>query len=335
MDNTIMFEIPVVLFIFRRSDTVLRIIEVLRRIRPKKVYLLSDEGRNEIEKEQVRLARATVEDAIDWDCCIVKRYADRNLGVLNNIGFGARWVFERESKAIFLEDDNLPALSFFKYCEYLLDKYEEDSRVLWVCGTNYLSPEEQESYEADYFFSQHMLPCGWASWSEKFCKFYDANLELLSKNGARDEFANSYTNASLAAEQMYHVDQTRLYIENNVQRASWDYQMLFSLRIHHMYGIVPVLNQIRNIGVDQISEHGGTSFKNPMTSRFCELATHEISFPLKDPGFFASPFERELTAVLLPPIRYRLKRKIGSIIKRLIGIDRRDSLTTYLRSRHG
>lgn len=45
------FNIPVVLFIFKRSDTVLRIINVLSKIQPQKIYLLSDEGRNEVKKK--------------------------------------------------------------------------------------------------------------------------------------------------------------------------------------------------------------------------------------------------------------------------------------------
>lgn len=327
-------DIPVVLFIFRRSDTVLRIIEVLRMVKPKKVYLLSDEGRNEEERSQVRSARLAVEIAIDWDCCVIKRYANENLGVLNNIGRGARWVFEREEKAIFLEDDNLPAISFFRYCDYLLEKYENDARVLWVCGTNYLPPEGKGSYEADYFFSQHMLPCGWASWANKFLKFYDVNLDLISVHDARKEFLNSYRNKALASEQMHQIDQTRLYIEKRAARASWDYQMLFSLRVHHMYGVVPVLNQVRNIGVDQVSEHGGTSISHPMTQRFCELPTYELSFPLKDPMYFAVPFESDLDKILLPPLRFRIKRILGSFVKLLLGMDQRDSLAAYLRGRH-
>lgn len=334
MSEQLDFSTPIVLFIFRRSDTVLRIIDVLREIRPKKIYLLSDEGRNEEERKQVSDARAAVESAIDWECCIVKRYAERNIGVLNNIGYGARWVFEREARAIFLEDDNLPAKSFFSYCQEMLDRYEDDNRVLWVCGTNYMSPEEQKAYRYSYFYSQHMLPCGWASWSKKFLEYYDGGLELLSNKEAREEFFKSYRNRGLASEQYYHVEQARFNIETNINRASWDYQMLYSLRINHMYGIVPVDNQIRNIGVDSISEHGGTSLKNPMTARFCENATKEIDFPLRHPKCFATPFEDKLDRIILPPLRMRFIRRVGSMLKRILGMNPYESLSARIRGPH-
>lgn len=47
------FDIPVALFLFKRSDTVVRIIDVLADVKSKKIYLLSDQGRNENEKQIV------------------------------------------------------------------------------------------------------------------------------------------------------------------------------------------------------------------------------------------------------------------------------------------
>lgn len=329
------FDVPVVLIIFRRKDTVLRIIDVLKRVRPSTVYLLSDEGRNEEEKSQVAEARESIEKAIDWNCNVIKHYAQENLGVLRNIGIGAKWVFEREDRAIFLEDDNLPTESFFYYCRRMLDLYENDQRIMWVCGTNYLAPSQCEGYGYDIFFSQHMLPCGWASWSTKYIKNYDAFLEGLNSSDLVDRFFSSYVDKRLANEQFYHVAQTKYYIENNLPRASWDYQMLFSVRSKGLYGVVPVMNQIRNIGVDAISEHGGSNLNLTMTSRFCELPTYEMAEQIKVPAEIVTPFERELDAVLLPPKRDRAKRAVGSLVKKVLGINPHASLTRTLRGFHG
>lgn len=170
------FDVPVVLFIFKR----LKAVEVLKQIsmvKPCKLYILADQGRNEAERLRVSQTRQAVEAAINWDCEVIKHYADENRGVFLNIGMGAKWVFEREKAAIFLEDDNLPEITFFEYCREMLDRYKDDTRVLWVCGTNYLgkyTPEDGSSY----VFTRHMLPCGWASWADKFDRFYDTELKL-------------------------------------------------------------------------------------------------------------------------------------------------------------
>ena len=54
------FDIPVVLFLFKRSDTVLRIVQVLSKIKPRKIYLLSDQGRNEEEIQIVEQTREAI-----------------------------------------------------------------------------------------------------------------------------------------------------------------------------------------------------------------------------------------------------------------------------------
>lgn len=141
------FDIPVALFMFKRKDTLLRIIKVLSIVKPQKLFLISDEGRNIKEKTEVAETRKAVEEAINWNCAVIKYYASDNRGVYKNIAGGAKWVFSQEEKAIFLEDDNLPEITFFEYCKELLDLYRDDERILWICGTNYLSEYHQYAEE--------------------------------------------------------------------------------------------------------------------------------------------------------------------------------------------
>ena len=123
----IKFNIPVVLFIFKREKAV-EVINRLSIVKPTKLYILADQGRNEEERIAVEKCRKMVEKAINWDCKIIKNYANENRGVYQNIGEGAKWVLRREKWAIFLEDDNLPEITFFEFCKEMLEKYENDNR---------------------------------------------------------------------------------------------------------------------------------------------------------------------------------------------------------------
>ena len=128
------FNIPVCLIIFKRADTTVKIIEQIAKIKPSKLYLLADQGRNEEERKLVSECRKAVEQAITWPCEVIKYYAEENRGVYENIAGGAKYVFAREKWAIFLEDDNYPALSFFEYCCELLKKYENNSEIFGFVG---------------------------------------------------------------------------------------------------------------------------------------------------------------------------------------------------------
>lgn len=315
-----MFDIPVVLIIFRRCDTMPRIIQRLAKVKPRKVYILADEGRNEKEIEQAHECRKTVESLINWDCEVVKNYAEENRGVYRNIGEGAKWVFEREEKAIFLEDDNLPETSFFRYADEMLEKYETAPEVLWICGTNYVT---NMNGKESYAFTQHLLPCGWASWSTKFLKYYDGELSTFRDEAHKRKFYSSYSNRWLAQWQYQSVRNEVERHERTGRFISWDYQMLWSVRSNGLYGVVPLRNQITNIGVDEFSIHGGNSKNNVMTDRFCEVPSKQLDFPLVHPNEIAinKSVEHQLADIICPPHSTVLKSLLSSKMKRLMKQD--------------
>lgn len=296
------FPVPVVLFLFKRKDTLLRTIDILREIQAKKVILVGDAARNEEEKPLVDEVRQSVVDAIDWDCEVEKRFAETNQGVFAQIGLGAKDILAKEGRAIFLEDDNLPEKSFFGYCEYLLDKYESDPRILWICGTNYLGEYKPED-GASYVFTRHLLPCGWASWGEKFNKYYDTTLEFLDHKEERKTLRSAYVSRALWKQQLCDAGEERLKIVAGKRPISWDYHMVMSVVHNGLYGIAPCVNQIRNTGMDDMATHGGTSNKNTMAWRFCGMPSHPLEFPLVDPKdvHIDETFERKISKIRLKP----------------------------------
>lgn len=327
------FDIPIVLFSFKRKEKLILILKQLSVIKPSKLYLISDGGRTFEEHAIVEKVRNQMEANITWKCEIIKRYAPENIGVYDNIAGGAKWVFEHEKKAIFLEDDNFPELSFFPFCKEMLERYENDIRILWVCGTNYLKEYEPKD-GSSYLVTKNMMPCGWASWGSKFLKFYDGELEL---------WKDSYINKRIKSEPTYRrlmrqdVNNWDLEISNKEKKgkfSSWDYQMSFSIRVHGLYGIVPKYNQITNIGVDLDSIHGGTSFDNEMTRRFCGLPTRSMEFPLTHPKalLIDEKFELMTAKIITLPWRLYVKWRISCFLKKLLNIDEQTSLSGMVKT---
>ena len=291
---------------------------------------MSDAGRTPEEHEIVEQCRYSVEAAIDWDCEIIKKYAKENIGVYQNIGLGAKWVLEKEKWAIFLEDDNLPELSFFQFCRELLHKYEMDTRVLWICGTNYLE-ECNVPDGSSYFFTKNMLPCGWASWSHKFIQSYDGELISWKNKIIRKSVENDYLYKPLFRQDRHNWEQEIKRFNKSGKPASWDYQMSLSMRVQNQFAIIPKVNQIKNIGVDSDSIHGGSSMDQVMTKRFCNLNTHPIDFPLSHPNsiILYEELEISLAKIITYPVLLRFKTIISSMIKNIISIDDSVSLKKY------
>lgn len=322
---------PVVLFIFKRSETLPAIIEKIRTYAPEIVYILADGARNTEESLLTEKTRSLALSLINWECKIIKKFENENIGVYRNIGEGAKWVFGKEERAIFLEDDNLPESTFFKYCDDLLDRYESNNDILWVCGTNYL--EDTRTFDqSSYYYTRHLLPCGWASWSSKFQKNYDGELSTLN-NHTIAEMRKTYFDKRLYQQELQTIKQTRFNYLRNPKLVSWDRQMVFSVRSKHKFGVAPSLNQIRNIGADEHSTHGGTSTTKIMTARFCEIPTHPLAFPLTSPATLSvnKSFETAIENAILYPLSGRLIRKMGRLVKRVLGIDPDDSLALIIK----
>ncbi len=314
------FDVPVVLFMFKRLKAV-DIVKKIAQVKPKKIYLMADYGRNDMEKLQADECRSLVEKEINWDCELIKNYAIENRGVYENIGEGAKWVLKREKWAIFLEDDNLPEITFFEFCKQMLEKYEDDNRILWICGTNYLGNYKPESKDS-YVFTRHMLPCGWASWSNKFERYYDGSMSLYENYNVQQNIGDVYFDKRVYKQ--YKSSWTNEYyrIKDSNKPISWDYQMDFSIKANNLFGICPCKNQIKNIGVDDDSIHGGTSFNNEMTQRFCGMDSYPLSFPLQHPKTLLvdKTFEKEISKIILFPFRHRVKRNILKSIRAIFKI---------------
>lgn len=325
------FDIPIVLFIFKRKKAV-EVIKRIKEVKPSKIYILADQGRDAPEKEKVAECRKLVEDSIDWKCEIIKNYADENRGVYENIGLGAKWVFERERWAIFLEDDNLPEVSFFRFCEEMLKKYEQDTRILWVCGTNYLGKYVPHD-KCSYVFTRHMLPCGWASWAQKFTEFYDGELSLCSNNSIVENVRYNYCNKKVYEQYKKSWMSEYHRIKRGGKPVSWDYQIDFAIKANSLYGICPCNNQIRNIGVDNDSIHGGISFSNEMTRRFCSMSSYPMEFPLVHPKTVLEDkiFEKQIGDIILYPLSMRIKAKVSLGIRKLFGIPKEKRIVDWLK----
>ena len=330
-----MFKIPVALFIFKRKEPLLRIIERLSEVKHSKLYLISDAGRHKEEHILVKDVRESIEKRIDWDCELIKNYADTNKGVYKSIGEGAKWVLEKEDCAIFLEDDNLPEITFFDFCKEMLEKYKYQDEVMWVVGTNYLEKYLPKD-GASYMFTRHMLPCGWASWGNKFLKFYDGKLDLLNQKTAKN-LKEKFVNKKLYKQEVLKYFKTKYTLENSINLASWDAQIGFSIRHNNLYGISPKYNQIENIGVDELSTHGGTSVEGysaqaEMTSRFCGIKTKPLEFPLKHPKNIEIDieYEKKVAEIVLYPSLERLKIGLMTLVKPLLGINKYASFKTIL-----
>lgn len=261
-----MLKTPIVLIIYRRPESTRGIVNDIRKVRPKTVFVVADGPKNKADEKNCELARDEIEK-INWECKVYKKYSSKNRGIRKNVVSGLNWVFSKVERAIVLEDDLKVDTSFFRYCEELLDKYENDKRIISITGSNFLNGRIR--LKDSYFFSRYVYSWGWATWKRAWV-LYDSEMldwQKFRKHGFLEDYFHNFTTA------LYW-----RYIFNTARSVdTWDFQWSFTAFKHRMLTAVPSVNLISNVG------YGATATHTAKKSNFLELSTNSLQFPLKHP----------------------------------------------------
>lgn len=232
---------PVVLIVFNRPDTTEKVFAEVARAKPDKLLVIADGPRLDQpgEAEKCAATRAIIE-RVDWDCEVLTNYVDTNMGCKRRVASGLDWVFGQVDEAIILEDDCVPHHSFFGFCEELLERYQNDTRVMMIAGTNYQIKSRQVPYS--YFFSRFFPIWGWATWRRAW-KTYDIDISAWRKS-IRLEELREVAPTRLAAR--YYANAFDLVSQDRIN--TWDYQWSFGCLFNNGLAVVPAVNLVENIG---------------------------------------------------------------------------------------
>ena len=109
---------PITMIIFNRYDKAKKVFEQVKLVKPPKLLIVADGPRESRpnEKELCEKTRSIISE-IDWDCEVLTNFSEKNMGCKNRIASGLDWVFSQVEESIILEDDCIPSLSFFYFCE--------------------------------------------------------------------------------------------------------------------------------------------------------------------------------------------------------------------------
>jgi len=256
----------VLFLVFNRPNTTRQVFEAIRQAKPPRLYVAADgprEGKlGEVEGvEEVRI----IATAVDWPCEVKTLFRDKNLGCKKGPSTAITWFFEQEERGIILEDDCLPHLDFFSFCENLLDRYFSDERIFVITGNNFQNGTLRG--DASYFFSKYTHIWGWATWRRAW-KHYQGDINFWPKWKASDAW-KKYSFDKI--EKKYWQKIFDLVYAKKIESA-WDYPWMASTWYKNGLTVTPNVNLVSNIGFGEDGTH--TVSKN---NKFSNMPTMELS----------------------------------------------------------
>jgi hypothetical protein len=297
---------PVAVIVFNRPKATERLLRRLAQVRPRQVFVIRDGARLGIAGEEARVAAVSdLFTRLPWSCQVIRDYSGINLGCRLRVTSGLNWLFSHVPQAMILEDDCLPAESFFPYCEELLQRYADDERVGSICGMTH--DMSLNGATTSYRFSRYCFVWGWATWRRAWVK-NDPDMTPFD-----DETVNGILKS------VFPSWRARLYWSLILKRCkrgqidTWDYPWLLSCWKNHMMHVVPRVSLVENIGIGPESTH-----TQSVPYRIGNILS--LQFPLRHPD------EREPDFRLDDSVEDRIFSR--SVFNRLVWLANRFGLPT-------
>lgn len=243
-----MLQTPVLMIVFNRPETTQKVFAQIRKIKPRYLFIAAD-GPRAGHPDDVKLCEEVrkIVTAIDWDCELKTLFRDENLGCGKSVSGAINWFFQHVEEGIILEDDCLPSLSFFGYCEELLQRYREHERVFMIGGFNYF--KEKAPVIESYYFSRFARVWGWATWKRAW-KHYRFEVPEWHNRRTRNKALLRLLHIEKINFLLIHM---RLILSGRMN--AWAPQWWFYMLLHDGLCILPAQDLIVNIGFSTNATH--------------------------------------------------------------------------------
>ncbi len=263
---------PVLFLIFNRPDATKLVFKKIQQVRPKKLFVAADGPRESVESDKERCAGARkIVELIDWPCELHTLFQERNNGAGLGSAKAIDWFFGHVEEGIVLEDDDIPDLSFFRFCSDLLARYRDDDKVMMVSGDNFLF--DRKKIHESYYFSIYPMQWGWATWRRAWKK-YDYKISTLPDFIAKDTISSVLQKP---IQKKYWMDIfQKMY--GGTRKDAWDYQWAYAMWRNGGLCAAPSKNLVSNIGYSKDATH-----TTDTRSRLANVPALEMAFPLDHP----------------------------------------------------
>ncbi|MEE1082577.1 MAG: hypothetical protein UH850_02370 [Paludibacteraceae bacterium] len=315
-----MIDIPIAINFFVRPDTLEKVLECVRSVQPKQLFLIADGPRPNCPEDEIKCieCRALVDKMVDWECEVHKYYNDKNKGLFITYFENMKKVFEIVDRCIFMEDDVVATPSFFEYCRLMLDKYKDDLRIAFVSGMTLFPGGIHPTCKYDYFFCGEGSLQAYGLWKRTF---ESMNMTFLKCDYSVEAAIKLAKRVKPGYDKRIRKYQKNLLWQGHIPHVEI-YKNLLRI-LENQICILPSKNLVQNIGTTSGSTHIADDIRKLPKAKWCfyNTPTYNLNFPLKHPKYVINDVDYEdymnyHTGWNMPFLQFH--RRIEAIIRHVI-----------------
>ena len=234
---------PIIIFAFNRLDVLKRTVTSLlqnKEASDSELYVFVDGARKciEGEEEKVRSVQNFVK-SISGFKSIHYTFSDINKGLANSIISGVTEIFKLYDRVIVVEDDLFVSRSFLHFMNTMLNKYEQDERIMQVSGYG-CKLTRIGNYPYDAYINERAHSWSWGTWKDRWSTVdweVSDYKELSASKLLQKEFNKRGSDL---------FGMLRGYMEK--RNNSWYIRFNYSMYKQKRYCIMPIKSLVRNDG---------------------------------------------------------------------------------------
>lgn len=233
---------PIVLFTYKRVDTLTQTIEALKNnylAFDSDLIIFSDGAKNEKDALAVEEVRRLLKNVNGFKSVTVNK-SPINLGLAKSIINGVTTVLKTYESVIVLEDDLMSSPNFLDFMNQGLEFYKYNSEIFSVGG--FSIPIVSKSHE-DNYFTLRSTSYGWGTWRDRW-KLIDWNVSdyIEFKNNRKKRFLFNRMGSDMCS-----------MLDNQMKGRldSWAIRWCYHQAKHQLYSVHPYVSKIQNIGFSE------------------------------------------------------------------------------------
>jgi hypothetical protein len=161
---------PIVLFCYKRLDTLIQTVEALQKnylAAESDLIIFSDAAKNNLDKLQVNAVREYIKNIEGFNSVEI-HCAEANKGLATSIIDGVSLVLNDHEFVIALEDDLETTPNFLDFMNSSLNTYASEEKVFSISGYSFALNLRAE--QGDVYFLNRGWSWGWATWKSRWDK---------------------------------------------------------------------------------------------------------------------------------------------------------------------
>jgi hypothetical protein len=238
---------PIVLFTFKRLETLRKTVEALAHnflAAESDLIIYSDAAKEEKDKGTIDSVRLYLKSITGFKSVTIIE-SNVNKGLAASIIHGVSEVISKYGRAIVLEDDLITSKNFLNFMNAGLEKYELTKKVYSISG--YAFDIVKDSSSLDGYFLNRSTSWGWATWEDRWNKI-DWDVKDFGKFMNDRELQRQFEQLGSDVTGMLKKQMQGL-------RDSWYIRSIFHQSNIKGLSVYPSVSKIDNNGFDLLATH--------------------------------------------------------------------------------